>query len=105
MEIAFFKQHMMVMGDFFLNGYKEEYPNCKFPAFNSLKGRWKGAFMNNIFLMRYDNATERSGPWVFPIVKVATTLRKFSQSTLERPGVLLPDYLVREIKGHGKPYS
>jgi len=36
-------------GRFFLNGYKEEYPNCKFPAFNSLKGRWKGAFMNNIF--------------------------------------------------------
>jgi hypothetical protein len=27
----------MVMGDFFLNGYKEEYPNCKFPTFNSGK--------------------------------------------------------------------
>jgi hypothetical protein len=25
------------MGDFFLNGYKEEYPNCKFPTFNSGK--------------------------------------------------------------------
>jgi len=37
MEIAFFKQHMMVMGDFFFNGYKEEYPNCKFPTFNSGK--------------------------------------------------------------------
>jgi hypothetical protein len=37
MEIAFFKQHIMVMGDFFLNGYKEEYPNCKFPTFNSGK--------------------------------------------------------------------
>jgi hypothetical protein len=51
MEIAFFKQHMMVMGDFFLNGYKEEYPNCKFPTFNLLlgKSRWKGAFMNNTF--------------------------------------------------------
>ena len=55
MEIAFFKQHMM--GDFFLNGYKEEYPNCKFPTFNSGKtierqverGLIKGAFMNKIF--------------------------------------------------------
>jgi hypothetical protein len=35
MEIAFFTQHMMVMGDFFFfNEYEEEYPNCKFPAFN-----------------------------------------------------------------------
>jgi hypothetical protein len=33
MEIAFFTQYMTVMGDFFLNGYKEEYPNCKFPTF------------------------------------------------------------------------
>jgi hypothetical protein len=33
MEIAFFTQHMTVM-----NGYKEEeYPNCKFPTFNSGK--------------------------------------------------------------------
>jgi hypothetical protein len=24
-------------GRFFLNGYKEEYPNCKFPTFNSGK--------------------------------------------------------------------
>ena len=38
-------------GRFFLNGYKEEYPNCKFPTFNSGKTieRQVGAFMNNIF--------------------------------------------------------
>ena len=37
MEIAFFTQHMMVLGDFFLNGWREEYPDCKFPAFKSGK--------------------------------------------------------------------
>jgi hypothetical protein len=42
------------MGDFFLNGYKEEYFNCKFPTFNPgkmIERQAKGAFMNNIFLM------------------------------------------------------
>jgi hypothetical protein len=27
---------------------KEEYSNCKVPAFNSAKGRWKWAFMNEL---------------------------------------------------------
>jgi hypothetical protein len=43
MEIAFFTQHIMVMGDF-LSGCKEEYSNCKFPAFNSGK-TIEGSFM------------------------------------------------------------
>jgi hypothetical protein len=33
---SIFTQHMMVLGDF-LNGCKEEYFDCKFPAFNSGK--------------------------------------------------------------------
>jgi hypothetical protein len=40
------------MGDFFLNGCKEEYFNCKFPAFNPgkmIERQAKGAFMNNLF--------------------------------------------------------
>jgi hypothetical protein len=51
MEIMFFTQHMMVMGGFFLNGYKEEYPNCKFPTFNSgktIERQVERAFMNNM---------------------------------------------------------
>jgi hypothetical protein len=37
MEIAFFTTLRAAHdgnGKNFLNGYKEEYPNCKFPAFN-----------------------------------------------------------------------
>jgi hypothetical protein len=39
-------------GGFFWNGYKEEYPNCKFPTFNSgktIERQVERAFMNNIF--------------------------------------------------------
>ena len=61
MEIAFFKQHMM--GDFFLNGYKEEYPNCKFPTFNSgktIERQVERAFMNNIF---FDEVRRPEDEW------------------------------------------
>jgi hypothetical protein len=55
MEIAFFTQHMMVMGDFFLNGYKKEYPNCKFPTFNSgktIERQVERGLYKQYFLMR-----------------------------------------------------
>ena len=65
----------MVMGDFFLNGYKEEYPNCKFPTFNPGKmierQVERGLHEQYIFLMRYggprvngfiSSTLERSGP-------------------------------------------
>jgi hypothetical protein len=51
------------MGDFFLNGCKEEYFNCKFPAFNPgkmIERQAKGAFMNNIF---FDDFLMRYGGW------------------------------------------
>ena len=56
MEIAFFKQHMMVMGDFFLMDTKRSILIVSFLHLieeKRSKGRWKGAFINNIFLMTY----------------------------------------------------
>jgi hypothetical protein len=46
-------------GNFFLNGYKEEYPNCincMFPTFNSgktIERQVERAFMNNIYIYIY----------------------------------------------------
>lgn len=56
MEIAFFTQHMMVLGDFFLSGWREEYPDCKFPAFKSGKKDRKAGLASHerYFLMKYD---------------------------------------------------
>jgi hypothetical protein len=68
------------MGDFFLNKCKEEYLDCKFPAFNPgkmIERQAKGAFMNNIFFGDFLK-TEAGGAdeW----------LQHYSQSTSERPG-------------------
>jgi hypothetical protein len=56
MEIAFFTQHMMVMGEFLLMDTKRSILIVSFLHLiheKRSKGRWKRAFMNNIFLMRY----------------------------------------------------